>query len=408
MKRRILFAGLLVAALAACSPKAEPQATPPRPSETTTTTTAPRPYAPRACPSDDPELLCSVRTADPKAGTGPRRLLALFEEMEGRATKRVMVGTHVNASTFQRTGRAKVAEANALFGDGEHVALRSYGTGRNDPPSGYLRDMIDHHRAGGVVLLDFSPPNPANGLAIGNLSARADIVSMASVTTPGNELHERYLTSVDTLCRNYLQPLQEAGVTAIVRPLYEANNSGWWYAKNPEGVGNRGRDGTHAASDWTYERFIALYRQTWNRITTTCGAHNVLSAWTMHLGWPLEGAQGVGSMLEMYPGPSDVDIIGGSWYDLTRGDDVIARVQQLRAAIPDHPIGAIETGRSQERGAGKVDLTVWRDVLADLPITSIMFWNNSHDITDQKNGASLLQWDGNMSREDVREALGRS
>jgi mannan endo-1,4-beta-mannosidase len=215
-----------------------------------------------------------VGTADPNATAAARELLDYFYRLPSQSTGRLISGQHESAwdglSVMPRVVR-QTGITPGLYG----TEIGPCGVG-HAPVTDFVKPMIDFWNSGGIVTATFNPINPVTG------GSCFDSVVVASNPDHMALVHQL----LDSVARDVLLPLQDAGVPVLFRPYQEPNGSGLWW-------GNGGAD-----------NYIALYRDAFNYLTNTLGVHNLLWVYSAN----------PGDVLYTYPGDAYVDIVGLDLY----------------------------------------------------------------------------------------------
>jgi len=175
---------------------------------------------------------------------------------------------------------------------------------------------IDFWNRGGLVAAVNQPNNPFTG---GGPLDRQDVV-LEELLQPGNKAYDAWQANLNKVA-NFLEHLQNAGVTVLWRPFQEMNGGAFWWAS---------RESTS---------FISLWQQMFKYFTETRKLHNLL--WVYCPG----AVTATSSLGEFYPGDDFVDILG---QDIYKPDITGLAYKTLLSMAKGRPIALCEFGPSDE------------------------------------------------------------
>jgi mannan endo-1,4-beta-mannosidase len=164
---------------------------------------------------------------------------------------------------------------------------------RLDYQTGYQevdRVLINYWNAGGLVAVSWQVSNPWTGKSAHDTNIPGNFADLYTPGTPMNRTFDRML---DELAEPLAQ-LQQAGVVVLFRPFHEQNGNWFWW-------GYKGPDGQPSA-----DQFAALWRYTFNYLTSTKGLNNLLWVYCVNRSG---GPDDRGDVLVFDPGANYFDIV---------------------------------------------------------------------------------------------------
>jgi mannan endo-1,4-beta-mannosidase len=254
------------------------------------------------------------------------------------------------------------------------------------------RILTDYWNAGGLVTVMWQVSNPWTGQSAHDTSIPGNFSDLYSTGTPMNRTYNRML---DELAAPLLD-LQRAGVVVLFRPFHEQNGNWFWW-------GNKG-PGTQPSAD----QFSALWRYTFDYMTTAKGLHNLLWVYCVNRSG---GPTGSNDVLAFDPGESYFDIVALDDYKSIPAN-VPQNIQAAYARIKSlgKPIALGEYGPNAHYIDDPAHHFDWLDlvnVVSTYPgFTYFMAWDGTptepQSIIQDENGAALLdRADTVMNRDDL-------
>lgn len=217
---------------------------------------------------------------------------------------------------------------------------------------------------GGIITFSWHADNPLTGSNAWDISTDKTVASVL----PGGENHEKYKKWLDNVAAFFASLTDDSGeaIPVIFRPYHEHTGSWFWWGQKL----------------CTKDDFVALWRFTFNYLTSEKNIHNLLFAYSSS--GDIENAQ---QYLERYPGDDYVDIIGFDYYQMPQTGS-----GQFTEAV-NHILGIV-TGIAAEHGkvaalteAGYEsipDSTWWTGALwpavKDHKIAYLLVWRNANNI----------------------------
>jgi hypothetical protein len=259
----------------------------------------------------------SFSAADRAATEKTKTVLSYLESLPSRPDKRVISGQHDE-------GDYSVLE-NIYRKSGKYPCLLGVDYQLQKDPGFTSGVIIRHSNSGGLVTLSYHMNNP---LTEKNAWDTA-FVDFNKLVTSGTSLNNTLNSRLDGFA-SYAKVLQDSGVTVLFRPFHEMNRSHfWWGGKKPK-------------------EFKALWMYVFNYLTVKKQVHNLLWVYT-----PMSGD----NVLDFYPGPGYVDIVGLDYYgefDLPKMTMGLENYKQLTGL--GKPFSLAEFGPCPAAGSGCPDI----------------------------------------------------
>ena len=155
---------------------------------------------------------------------------------------------------------------------------------------------VSYARAGGLVTLIASMPNPTTG-GSSHDTASLDAAGLLTRGTATNTALNAILNQVAT----GLAQLQAVGVTVLFRPYWESNGHWFWWG----------------TSHLTSAQYVALWNYTHDYLTKTKKLTNLIWIWS-----PNAGFSGFPQTIPRFPGKATVDMTGFDLYSSNPADGV--------------------------------------------------------------------------------------
>jgi len=255
------------------------------------------------------------------------------------------------------------------------------------------RILTDYWNAGGLVTVMWQVSNPWTGQSAHDTSIPGTFSDLYSSGTPMNRTYNRML---DELAEPLLE-LQQAGVVVLFRPFHEQNGNWFWW-------GNKG-SGAQPSAD----QFSALWRYTFDYMTTTKGLHNLLWVYCVNRSG---GPTASDDVLAFNPGTSYFDIAAIDDYKSSSAN----APQNIRAVYDQikglgKPIALGEYGPNAHYIDDPTHHFDWSDLVnvdSTYPgFAYFMAWDGTptepQSIIQDENGAALLDRAGAvMNRDDLK------
>lgn len=255
------------------------------------------------------------------------------------------------------------------------------------------RILIDYWNAGGLVAAMWQVSNPWTGQSSHDTTIPGTFSDLYSGGTPMNRTYNRML---DELAAPLLE-LQQAGVVVLFRPFHEQNGNWFWW-------GDKGAGAAPSA-----DQFSALWRYTFDYLTTTKGLHNLLWVYCVNRN---SGSQGKSDVLGFNPGKRYFDIVAIDDYKVSPGN----APQNIRLAYDQikslgKPIALAEYGPLAKYTDNPANHFDWLDLVnvnTTYPgFAYFMAWDGTptepQSIIQNENGAALLnRTDTVMNRNDLK------
>ena len=165
-----------------------------------------------------------------------------------------------------------------------------------------------YYKKNGIVNLSVHFINPQT---MG--SAWSKEIDFDSLFVDGSQIRKVFFEELDTVAVG-LQDLCDAGIMVMFRPFHEMNGGWFWWGKK--------------------ERFVELWRMTYDYIVNTKGLNNLLWCWSPDIG--------PGNIAAYYPGDKYVDVVGLDAYT----PDLPTKAQRVYNEILKYnkPFGFTEYG----------------------------------------------------------------
>ena len=179
----------------------------------------------------------------------------------------------------------------------------SYDLATDELKSQVFCEMVEYAEKGGIFTVGSHFANP-NVEGTAHLDAKNECRgflgkddAFAAVITPGTALNNNFMAELE-LCIEYLQAMQEIGLTVIYRPFHEMNAPYFWW-----GLDQAWADGSKYRIQ--NESFINLWKYLHN-VYDDAGLDNLIWQYCPDVSY-------IGN-LEAYPGDDYCDIVGSDWY----------------------------------------------------------------------------------------------
>lgn len=254
------------------------------------------------------------------------------------------------------------------------------------------RILTDYWNAGGLVTVMWQVSNPWTGQSAHDTRIPGNFSDLYSNGTPMNQTYNRML---DELAEPLLE-LQRAGVVVLFRPFHEQNGNWFWW-------GNKG-DGAQPSAD----EFSALWRYTFDYMTTAKGLHNLLWVYCVNRSG---GPTGSNDVLAFNPGKHFFDIVALDDYKSSSANapqDIQAAYERIKGL--GKPIALGEYGPLAHYIDDPAHHFDWLDLVnvdAAYPgFAYFMAWTGTPTVPQaliqNENGAALLDRAGTvMNRDDL-------
>lgn len=309
----------------------------------------------------------------PNASPEARALLSYLYSISGRYT---LSGQHNFANTVAMwTDRAYdlTGKYPAVYGQDfgfQSGADKDSTLGR---PAA-IEEMRRQHRNGAIVTLTWHAVRPTDDEPVSfreSVQGKLTDFEWNELTTPGTNLHNRWLAQVDVIA-GYLKQLRDARVPVLWRPFHEVNGSWFWWG------GRKGQNGSAALYRMLYDRLVKMHR-----------LDNLIWVWNANA--LASGPAGPGPYTEFFPGLQYVDVVSIDNYGEMRREVYDSAV----ALAAGKPVALGEVGRAPSP-----------DVLKDQPKwTWFMVWS---EFVERGNDIEELRAVYNapmtLSRDDPRMA----
>lgn len=259
---------------------------------------------------------------------------------------------------------------------GEVPAILSLDYGYNEIPYDLRKAnelLIDHWRAGGLVMVSMHPTNPwtrddCHDLGYGDFE---------DLFRPGTAVQLVWSAELDRVADG-LQQLRDAGVVVLWRPFHEMNGGWFWWCPQQQG---------RWLPALTFRR---LWRETFRYFTEEKQLDNLLWVYAP----TVQRDRAEKPPKYYYPGDDVVDLVALDWYtDDPKWSHVRSNFQQL--AETGKPMGLAEFGPHRARH-GEFDNRRLLDCLQD-GSTSLGFFNYWHSwngakvaIVDNRHAKTLM------------------
>jgi len=242
------------------------------------------------------------------------------------------------------------------------------------------RILTDYWNAGGLVTVMWQVSNPWTGQSAHDTSIPGNFSDLYTDGTPMNRTYDRML---DELAEP-LADLQRAGVVVLFRPFHEQNGNWFWW-------GNKG-SGSQPSAD----QFSALWRYTFDYMTTTKGLHNLLWVYCVNRSG---GPTGSDDVLAFDPGENYFDIVALDDYKSIPANapqNIQAPYDRIKSL--GKPIALAEYGPNAHYIDDPAHHFDWLDLVnldAKYPgFAYFMAWDGTptepQSIVQDQNGAALL------------------
>jgi mannan endo-1,4-beta-mannosidase len=312
-----------------------------------------------------------ARTANPKALSDARAVLAYLREAPQRPDRRIVTGQFIGGGKF--SGLKEINKIHDKTGKWLGMIGNDYALMHAADITGN-KYLLEYWEQGGLVTVSFHALNP-NTHRFASVKNRN--VDIRDLFNPETKAYRTWIKDLD-LAAEGLQELQDKGVVVLWRPFHEMNKDFFWW-------GNRNVDD-----------FVKLWRQTFDYLTHTKGLNNLL--------WVYSPYQAPDTA-KYYPGDNYVDVVAMDAYETD--PEKIQGYEQL-AAI-DKPFGFAEYGPSGNLFVvipviqKNVDYYgIVKTILRRFPKTSFLHaWNAGWGFQDHRNIRELMNDPAIISRDDL-------
>ena len=268
----------------------------------------------------DPASPQAPAPSNPDASQEARALLARLYALSGDS---ILSGQHdYNSGLGEWSGRVEELTGRRPVVWGTDFYWSSGG----DPGARVVEEAIRRHAAGHVVTLMWHVGRPTDDPPYPwaeSVQAELTDAEWQALTTPGTELHGRWLEQVDRVA-GHLALLRDANVPVLWRPYHEMNGVWFWWGDRP------GPDG-----------FLKLYRMLYDRLTRHHGLNNLLWVWNANAPRDIPRDQAF-AYADYYPGHAVVDVLAADVYHFDYEQKDYA---SLLALADGRPIALGEVGQ---------------------------------------------------------------
>ncbi|WP_327075195.1 glycoside hydrolase family 26 protein [Kitasatospora purpeofusca] len=334
------------------------------------------------------QSVAAVQPVDAGAGPQARAVLNWLAQLPDRGLRnRTASGFFAGYSGSAAPGSGKdfatqyrdVTELADRTGRFPAVLACDYASGWNADgaptaiDSGCNTEMIDHAGRGGLVSVSVHLPNPVAGAAWRTPLPRP---AFRQLSDPATAAGRAWRAELDDIAAG-LRRLSDAGVPVLFRPFHEMNGYWfWWGGQDPAD-------------------FAALWRGTYDYLTTTKGLHNLL--------WTYAPNCGSADPTAYWVGRGYADVVGLDCY--TADPSAITGYEKLVEL--GKPFAFTEIGPGSGAG-GTFDYELWVKALHErFPRTSyFLAWNNEWSPARNVNGTKLMNdpWTVNRGGVDLAAA----
>lgn len=330
------------------------------------------------CEPDPPRE--DAGTADPDASPAVRAAYTQLVSAPVRPDNRLVIGQALRGWDFERPVDQPVT---ALTGAGlpapklleVDAGVDNFGiTAQHDQE--LYNVLLGHAAQGGLVGLTDHMRNPFTGGDVGDRNG-VNLAELADPTNPQTLAGRRWQADLDRLAA-IIQPLQDADVVVLFRPLHESNGNWFWWGQTDPAA------------------FRATWKGMFDYLTGTKGLHNLLWVYSAnrYLGDPADDPT------SRFPGNDLVDVVGLDIYDNNLADTAGGGPGYAAMVALGKPFAITEYGASNwpfEHDAA-VELTnaeVIQRIRDQYPATVIASaWYsqgaNNWQISDKPDSAALL------------------
>ncbi len=342
-----------------------------------------------------------VQTANPNASQDAKQLLAYLASLPSRPDHRVISGQEI-ASIYNSGGIHSLSYGYKNYVEdlhsqtGQWVGLIGADLGFLKPPfnlqSGFhpphdnapdINILIDYWKAGGLITIMINSfRNPWTGT-----NDKHPGGSLDELLKPGTVVHKRWRAELDQVAAD-LQPLQDAGVVVLFRPLHEMNGDWFWW-------GVQGGDPANSA-----KAYRALWRNMFNYLTKVKKLDNLLWVFSPSGSAPADPRS-------FYPGNDVVDVIGLDDYEKS-GPRLPSYGKLLHLGKPLALAEFGPDGGYIKKHPHGFDFTFLRDSLKSQynKISYFMIWDRGagvpYAMSENKNAGTLLHDPMIANREDIQ------
>lgn len=200
-----------------------------------------------------------------------------------------------------------------------------YWSGSEDPGEGVVQEAIRKHNEGALITLMWHVGKPTDDAPFPwKKSVQGEIsdTEWKALTTPGTNLHTRWLAQVDHIAQN-LKELKKANIPVLWRPYHEMNGVWFWWGdkKGPEG-------------------FPKLWQQLFKRLVEHHELNNLIWVWNANGPRDIPEDEAF-DYKDYYPGHEYVDILAT---DVYHSDYEQKDYRQLLTLAEGKPIALGEVG----------------------------------------------------------------
>lgn len=320
----------------------------------------------------------------------------IYTKEEAMAHLNAIYNDNAHILSGQHIGFAKDIvrrELNDLYNNsGELPAVLSYDVSVAYRNAGYTEEAIafivddftEYAKQGGLISMCAHMTNPdpeaddptlANGIYRGTLDT---IEKWDQLFEEGTVINTNFMTELEAI-GDFLQLLEDRGVTVFWRPYHETNGAWFWFCgasipKKPVSIGS-----IHLYDkDVSQEYFKNLWKLTYDYLVGERGLDNLI--WVYSPNIAKDGStSSVYDVMKYYPGDDYVDVMGIDWYT---GRDINA------GATPELLDSAYET--TWARLAGTYTGTDYDTVTKKMPVVYGEFGPGG----DLRNADPALSYNG--------------
>jgi hypothetical protein len=305
-----------------------------------------------------------------------------MSQLRNRHSLRVIAGQQVGLGADpSRMFDAQVARLRELSGKSPALIGMDYGYARDAAAQPQPRTrsdqnnlLIDHWKAGGLVMLSFQARNPWTGES----SWDTRVGALEELVTPGKPAHAAWLKELDAVA-GALTELRDAGVVVLWRPFHDMNADWFWW-------------GRLQTETFSREGFVKLWTHMFDYFTRTKKLNNLLWVYSA-----ASAAHRTTSVTAYFPGSGHCDLVGLNSYSSEAILDGYHDMVQL-----EKPFGITEFGAAPD-DPGSMDYERLRAAIhAWYPLTAFFLAAAERNaLIDSLNGARLMQDSWVIARDDL-------
>lgn len=308
---------------------------------------------------------------DPAHEQGRQELLAKLTEAQ--RTGRMYSGQHVGTAdsptgNWLRDPSLLTVGAHEVAVMGIEFSYGDFSTLRDDA----VQSVIDFSKRGGIVTIASAPTNPAAG----NGPWERSFTDLAGLLDPSTPAGKNWAVMKANLAIK-LQPIKDAHVVVLFRPLPEMNGDWFWWGKpsNPQTFKDLWVD---------LHRYLVQERKLDNLVWTYAPVHRE---------WDTQAPTDA-----FYPGGDYVDLVGLSYYTNAMDDQLDGLGGWTALAALGKPMAITEHGpkpKSDVAGNGSVDYRRLLALRKAHPFSYFLVWSswsgNKMALGQTPHGAELLE-----------------